>query len=224
MLQTAGKYAVQGYTFAPFQLNGKPVGGMVLVSVSFMPSGNVSATFASKEGDENASIEFFQAFDQCNRRVVEQAPVADQIGSCEKAAQRADILSGNLRAFDRVLAYVQYATALIRDNNAAEAVQTGKKAIAVAKQQPQNFSGASAAYGITGEALAVAGNLQAADQNLKIAEKYGHDQLERLPFRGSHDSSGSRVLKGLLQFHAKVLTSMGEQKEAESKLKQAAKL
>ena len=80
-----------------------------------------------------------------------------------------------------------------------------------------------ASYEVTGEASALSGNLQAADKYLSQAEDCREQELQTsttAPLK-QHDS---QVMKGLLQFHAKVLAAMGNQKEAALKLSHAAKL
>ncbi len=177
----------------------------------------------SKQGDTKGLIDLLQAFEICDQKVNQAALPADQVEKCGKAAQLADAMPANAHLPERGEVYVQYAMALIHDGKAAEAVEVGNKAIVVTKKQPYNFSGASAAYEITGEALAVAGKLPEADKSLAKAESYQSKALHS-PAGPQLKEHYSDSMKALLQFHAKILTAMGNQKEANSKLRQAAKL
>jgi hypothetical protein len=135
----------------------------------------------------------------------------------------ADKLPGDAPTFDPITAHVQYATALIRDGRAADAVVVGNKAIAMSKQ-PETLLTLCASYEVTGEASAISGNLPEADQYLTQAEDCQSRKLQEpaaTPPLKQHDS---QVMKSLLQFHAKVLTAMGKPTEATEKLNQAAKL
>ena len=217
MLRQAAADIVQRYTFRPFLLNEEPSAVSAIISVNFTPNGE------SKESDTESLIELLQAFENCDRKVNQAAPPADQVETCSKAAQLADALPADAHLPERGEVYVQYAIALIHDGNAAEAVDVGNKAIAVAQRQQSNFSGASAAYEVEGEALAVAGKLPEADKSLAKAESYQSKALHS-PAGPQLKEHYSENMKALLQFHAKILTAMGNQKEADSKLRQAAKL
>jgi len=205
------------YTFTPFLAKEEPSAVAAIISVNFTLNG------LSKEGDTKSLIELLQAFDNCDRQVNQAAPPAAQVETCGKAAQLADALPADAHLPERGEVYVQYAIALIHDGNAAEAVEAGNKAIAVTKKQPYNFSGTSAAYEVTGEALAVAGKLPEADKSLAKAESYQSKALHS-PAGPQLKEHYSENMKALLQFHAKILTAIGNQKEADSKLRQAAKL
>lgn len=116
-----------------------------------------------------------------------------------------------------------YATALIRDKRPVEAVAIGEKAIAVVLQGHDDGSGASAAYGVTGQAKAFSGDLVGADKDLGTAEDYQRKALDT-PAGHELNKSYSQTLKSLLNFHAQVLTAMGKQPEAKEKMEEANKL
>ncbi len=214
MLQQAALNTVERYAFTPATLHGKPVAVKMDINIDY--SMNSLPHVAEGWG------KFQQAFKKCQGKMKRPGPALDQVEACGKAAQLADALPDGAPTFDAITAYVQYATALIRDGKAADAVPVGKKAIAMSKQ-PETLLTLSAAYEVTGEASAIAGDLKAADQYLTKAEecKSRELQLPTTPPLKKHDS---QVMKAMLQFHAKVLAAMGNQKEADSKLRQAAKL
>jgi TonB family protein len=215
MLQQAALDAIERYTYTPFQADGKPVSVDSQISVNF----GVNSQPHVPKGLGN----FLQDLKSCEQQIDKPGKPADQVKTCGHAAQLADGLPDDAPFRDRITAYVQYATALIRDGKAADAVPVGNKAIAMSKQLPEILRGLCASYEVTGEASAVAGNLTAADEYLTQAEdcESSELQLSTTPPLKQHDS---QVMKGLLQFHAKVLTAMGNHTAAEEKLNQAAKL
>ncbi len=217
MLRQAAAQTAMSYTFTPFVANGEPIAVAAIISVNFTLDG------LSNQGDTRGLIDLLQAFEVCAQKVNQAASPADQVEKCGKATQLADALPANAHLPERLEVYVQYAMALIHDGKAAEAVEVGNKAIAVTKKQPYNFSGKSAAYEVTGEALAAAGKLPEADKSLARAESYQSKAIHS-PAGPQLKEHYSQAMKALLQFHAKVLTSMGNQKAADSKLSQAAKL
>jgi hypothetical protein len=76
---------------------------------------------------------------------------------------------------------------------------------------------------VRGQAKAFAGDLTGADQDLEKAEAYERNALSD-PAGQSLNAEYTRVLKGLLNFHAQVLTALGKQAAAGIKLDQANKL
>jgi TonB family protein len=215
MLQQAAADAVARYTYTPFQIEGK------LATVSTQISVNFGAH--SQPHVPQGLGKFLQAMKTCQEQINKPAKPADQVKACGQAAQLADMLPDDAPMFDRVAAYVQYATALIHDGKAADALSVGNKAIAMARKPPESQWRLAAAYEVTGEASGVAGNLPAANQYLTQAEDCNTGELQ-LPISPLLKQHLSLVMKGLFQFHAQVLTAMGNQKEAALKLSQAAKL
>ncbi len=215
MLQQAALDAVHRYTFTPAMLHGHPVAVKMDIKIDFYLNRQHHAV--------KGWGKFQQALTKCQQQTKKPGRPSDQVEACGQATQLADTLPDDAPTFDRITAYVQYATALIRDSKADDAVIVGNKAISMAKQPETLLPFCAAAYEVTGEASAVIGNLPAADQYLTQAESCQSRelQLSTTPPLKQHDS---QVMKGMLQFHAKVLAAMGNQKEADSKLRQAAKL
>jgi hypothetical protein len=84
-------------------------------------------------------------------------------------------------------------------------------------------TGASLDDYVRGQAKALAGDLIGADQDLEKAEEYERKALSG-PAGKSLNAEYTRVLKGLLNFHAQVLMALGKQGDAGGKLDQANKL
>jgi TonB family protein len=214
MLQQAALDAVRRYTFAPAMLHGKPLAVKMDIKIDF--------TVNSQPHVAEGWGKFQQALKKCQEQMKKPGTPSNQVDACGHAAQLADTLPDDAPTFQPITAYVQYATALIRDGNAADAVPVGNKAIAMSKL-PETLLTLCPSYEVTGEASALAGNLPAADQYLAQAEECESRELQlptTLPLK-QHDS---QVMKALLQFHAKVLAAMGNHTAAEEKLNQAAKL
>ena len=201
----------------PFERNGTPIGASVKITVPFVLDTPVDPN------DEKVAETYFPLSDTCDRLVLQRADPAEQASACEKAAEQADRFSKNSRFIERRSAYVYYATALIRDKRPKEAVTVGEKAIAVVLQGHDDGSGSSAAYGVTGQALALSGDLVGADKYLATAEDYERRALDT-PAGHELSKSYSQTLKSLLSFHAQVLTALGEQNRADAKLQEANKL
>lgn len=214
-LQEAALDAVRRYIYVPFEQNGKPIEAQVVTSVNFQPNGSVTS-----EGTDGAT-EFFEALLSCKHQLAEGSP-ADQVEVCGKAVQQVEMFPHGTRYRERGETYTDYAVALLQNGRSADAVAAGNNAIAVAKKQ-NNIIVTSAAYKVTSEALAATGNLAEADKNLTTAEKYEHKALHSASNETSKEHA-SQLMKSTLQFHAKILTTMGNQKEADLKLKQASKL
>jgi hypothetical protein len=90
-------------------------------------------------------------------------------------------------------------------------------------QGQDDGSGSSAAYGVTGQAKALSGDLVGANKDLEVAEDY---QRKALGTPAGHELSKiySQTLKSLLNFHAQVLTALGKPDEAQAKSEEASKL
>lgn len=215
MLQQAALDAVERYTYTPFQTDGKPVPVNSQVSVDF--GANSQPHVAKGLGN------FLQSLKSCEAQISKPGKPSDQAKTCSHAAQLADGLPDDAPLRERLIAYVQYATALIHNGNAADAVLVGNKAIEMSKQLADVFPALCATYEVTGEASAVAGNSAGADQYLTQAEECETRELQ-LPSNPSLKQHDSQVMKELLQFHAKVLATMGNHTAADEKLNQAAKL
>jgi TonB family protein len=215
ILRQAALDAVRGYTFTPASLHGKSVAAKIVIAIDF----NLNSIPHEAKGWGK----FMKAFRKCQEQVKKPGKPSDQLAACGNAAQLADALPDDAPTFEPITAYVQYATALSRSGRAADAVPVGNKAIALSKKRSGLLLTLCASYEVTGEASALAGNLQAADKYLSQAEDCQSTELQSptAPPLKQHDS---QMMKGLLQFHANVLTAMGNQKEAASKLSQAAKL
>lgn len=159
----------------------------------------------------------------CNWQVAENNQVGNQVKDCQEAVRQAETFSPDTHIPERRTAYVEYATALMRDGMGPKAIEMGNKAVAATMRSPQDSFGAAAAYAVTGEALEVSGNLTEADKELTVAENYERKGLHSLTGRPSK-ARYLPALEQILQLHARVLAALGNPNAAQMKLKEAASL
>ncbi|QNI33719.1 hypothetical protein H7849_07300 [Alloacidobacterium dinghuense] len=142
------------------------------------------------------------------------------LATCQRAAEAADGLSLPRNDSKKVAAYNYYASALLLDKRPKEALTYAEKAIAASNLGFIPISDKAVAYGLRGQARALTGNPQGADQDLAKAEdlEWATFDVPRTPQQKSFDS---RILSSILNFHAQILISMGKPTEA-AKLHEAA--
>lgn len=228
MLQSATLEGIRQFMFSPFTQDGKPVEAITAVGIGFATNGGPSRgdVFVLKDLKMDEGMkkrgDFLASYSTCNRQVQQSPPNPNAIKSCQDAVRKAETPPSGAPA--RRSAYVAYATALLQTGKTAEAIQAGNSAIAASNSIPNNVLGASAAYAVTAEALALAGNLQQADAYFSSAEKYARKAIGFTQPHSQLREQRSQTLKALLEYHAKILDKMGNRKEAEKKQKGAAKL
>jgi TonB family protein len=217
MLIPSATSAVQEWQYKPFLLNGVAVLARTTVTIPF------SLGITKDPNEEKTAQQFFPLSERCHQLVSRRADPGAAVDACQKSAETADHFPKNSRYIERRSAYVYYATALIQDKRANDAVPITEKAIAVVREGHDDRSGASAAYGVAGQAKAISGDLVGADKDLETAEDY---QRKALDSPAGHDLQRmySYTLKSLLSFHAQVLTALGKQGDAQRKIDEASKL
>lgn len=193
----------------------------IVVCHSVSHAQNVTVT-AKAPPDESISQAYI-ALDKDCRSLVSKRQPNEAVIACKKVADEADKYNPNTHFITRRAAYVFYTTSLIQAKRFQDAVVVGDKAVGVVVLGHDDAGGSSAAYGVRGQAKAFAGNLASADGDLEKAETYERDGLNS-PAGHELSFEYSRTLKGLLMFHAQVLTAMGKQDAASQKAAEAAKL
>lgn len=209
MLRGAATDAVKVWVFTPFIQNGQATAISAKLVMPF------SLGEAADPADLKTAKVFFPLSDKCHKLVGQQADPAEQARACKDAADEADKFSSNARFIERRSAYVYCATALMRNKEFKDALLYGSKAVTVVLQGHDDGSGSSAAYGVKGQAEGLTGNLAAADNDLRTAEKYQRDALDT-PAGKELNKEYSRGLRGLLMFHAQVLTAAGKTTDAQA--------
>ena len=194
----------------------------IIFLLSFAPAQETTVR-AEATPDESMSQAYMALDRSCRSLVNKHDDSVATTNACKKVADEADNFAPKSHFITRRAAYVFYTIALIQAKRPQEAVITGDKAVAVVLLGHDDSSGSSAAYQIRGQAKAFAGDLPGADQDLEKAEAYetiGIKSIEGEFLKAEY----SKTLKGLLNFHAQVLTAMGKQGLANVKLEQANKL
>lgn len=217
MLRQVAIDAVQEWKYTPFQQDGKPVTASTVVSVPFLFNGAVTSR------DHQVSLDLFPLAQKCRKLVKQKIDPDAAVKACKKAKTAAEKFSPGTHFNVRRTAYIYYATALILDNKAKEAIDPGQQAVAIVQQRNDNNSGASGAYAILAQAQALSGDLVSADQNLTVAEGFERKALDSST---EHEwkTQFTQTLKNLLNFHANVLNALGKKQDAQAKLGEAAKL
>jgi hypothetical protein len=183
-----------------------------------------TVTVTADAGPDESMSQTYMALDRdCRSLVNKRADPTETMAACKKVSDEADRFAPQSHFITKRAAYVFYTIALIQGKKAQDAVVAGDKAVAVVLLGHDDGSGSSAAYGVRGQAKAFAGDLIGADQDLNQAEEYERNALSG-PAGQSLNGEYTKTLKGLLNFHAQVLTALGKQTEAAAKLDQASKL
>jgi hypothetical protein len=183
-----------------------------------------TVTVTADPGPDETISQTYMALDRdCRSLVNKQGNPTETIAACKKVADEADRFAPQSHFITRRAAYVFYTIALIQGKKTQDAMTVGDKAVAVVLLGHDDGSGSSAAYSVRGQAKALAGDLTGADQDLEKAEVYERNALSG-PAGQSLNAEYTRVLKGLLNFHAQVLAALGKQDAAGTKLDQANKL
>ncbi len=207
MLINAASDAVREWRYDPFLLNGQPVTATTMVTVKF----NMN------DAREQPEISRFEGrLAECSKAVRENANTQDAIAACGQAASLADSLSGPIYS-DRRMAYIYYATALLRGQHAKEAAAVADKGINLMGQYHDN---SSAVYAVAGQAKAVSGDFSGADRDLEHAEVSERKELDT-PVGRAERSIYMGTLKSLLKLHAQVLTALGKPADAQKKIDEA---
>ena len=193
---------------------------LVLACGHFAAAQEVTVT-AKGLPDDSVSQPYMALGQEC-RNLVGKHDAVNAVVACKKVADEADKYDPRTHFITRRGAYVFYTTSLIQARTFQDAIQSGNKAVAVVQQGHDDASGSSAAYGVRGQAEAFAGDLASADRDLEKAENYERDGLNS-PAGHELSFEYSKTLKGLLMFHAQVLTAMGKQDAAAKRTLEASK-
>jgi TonB family protein len=206
MLVGSAQECVKQWLYEPAMVDGKPVSTSTTVTINF----DLPAPVNPK--DEQIASRFFPLDQACIKAVSSNVDPDQQADACKKAADIAQTFSDQERFIERRGAFVYASTALRRDKQLAAALDYANKAVSVVKQGHDDGSGSSAAYGVRAQAEAQLGDLAAASDDLTRSEDFERSAIAEM------------TLKGLLNFHAQVLSALGKQEESEAKAAEAAKL
>ena len=114
------------------------------------------------------------------------------------------------------------ARAYLQAKRTEEAVAAAEQAVAFITKIGAPDVMTMAAYGVAGQAKGIEGNLSGSDKDLEQAEEYGQLAIAQQPKQSLPQAQ--HMLQAMLNLHAKVLTALHRDSEAQSKLQEAAKL
>lgn len=177
--------------------------------------------------DQEIASRFFPADQACIKGVSTNIDPAQQADACRRAADIALQFSKEERFIERRSAFVYASTALRRNREYKDALGYANLAVAVVDQGHDDGSGSSAAYGVRAQAEAGLGDLSSASDDLTKAEAFERDAIVKMRESGESEFVQHEyvpTLKGLLNFHAQVLSAMGDVEQAEAKSAEAARL
>jgi hypothetical protein len=162
----------------------------------------------------------------CIKAVSSNIDPAQQSAACKQAADIAQTFSHQERFIERRSSFVYASTAFRRNHQLKEALDYANKAVSVVEQGHDDGSGSNAAYGVRAQTEAQLGYLREASDDLTKAEEFERSAITKMggPTDDFVKHQYIPVLKGMLNFHAQVLSALGKPEEAEAKVTEAAKL
>jgi TonB family protein len=178
----------------------------------------------SNPDDERIARKFFSEEDTCRTAVQDRSNLAKAAELCQLAAQTAQQFSSNDRFIERRSAFVLASGALCWNKQFKEALSFANDAVAVVQQGHDDGSGSSAAYSSRAQAEAALGDLRAADRDLTKAEDFEREAIRTLNAPSIVQHEYIPALRGMLNFHAKLLSALGDTTGAKAKAAEAAKL
>lgn len=211
-LQAASVEGLRNWQYIPFTRGGKAVEAIATMPVLF-GIGNGS----NRESRRNAI--FLEAFERCQKAVGDQAPAATL---CEKAVSLSMPPAVDETVDARRESGILLARAYLQAKRTPEAVAAAEQAVAVIIENGASAIQTTAAYLVAAQAKAVEGDLHGSDKDLEQAEEYGRLAVANPGKWSSRDAQ--HKLQAMLNFHAKVLTALHRDGEAQEKLKEAAAL
>ncbi len=220
MLVGAAQECVKQWLYEPIFVDGKAATASTTVTVPFgLPA-------PTNPNDEKTATQFFPLHQACIKSISSNAPPSEQAEACKKAADIAEEFSPQERFIERRSIFVYTSTAFRHNKQMQDALNYANKAVAVVEQGYDDGSGSSAAYGVRAQSEAQLGDLAKASEDLNKAEEFERSAILRMA--GTEDAFVKRqyvpVLKGMLAFHAQVLSALGKPEEAAAKTAEAEKL
>lgn len=223
--------------YAPVLNEGKPVTVSTVVEIPFdlnAPASTYAQPTAADLQDRKLDWQLRSLEDSCTYSLESNAPPSRQVERCQKEVDFTERLSEN-SLWERLRAYTYLSTALRRNQQLPEALTAANNAVRIAQATYMHGPAASAAYSVRAEIEAQLRRLSEACADLTVAEAMERNVIAgaRDPIRsGDFDRMNQAfaktnyvpVLRGLLTFHAQVLTAMHKPDEAAAKADEASRL
>jgi hypothetical protein len=217
MLIGAAEDCVKQWVYEPILIDGTPGSGSTIVTIKFgLPA-------PLNPNDEQIAQKFFPLQQACIKAVSSNTDADQQASLCKQAAEIAQTFSDRERFIERRSAFVYASTALLRDKQLKVALDYANKAVAVVDQGHDDGSGSSAAFSVRAQAEALLGDLPSASADLTKSEGFERSAIASMNKMDPDFVKHAYVptLKGLLKFHAQVLSAMGDADQARAKATEA---
>jgi TonB family protein len=220
MLAGSAQDCVKQWIYEPPLIDGKPVSTSTTVTIRFDLPAPVNPN------DQTIASRFFPLNQACVKAVSSNVDPDQQADACKQAAEVAQTFSDQERFIERRSAFVYASTAMRRDKKLEAALDYANKAVSVVAQGHDDGSGSSAAYGVRAQVEAQIGDLASASDDLSKSEDFERSAIAEMSKMDADFVKHQYVpvLKGLLNFHAQVLSAMGKPEESQAKAAEAAKL
>jgi TonB family protein len=234
MLIGAARECVEEWVYEPVVVDGQAVLATTIVTINFDPSvakfdesaPKVDQSAPKNPNDQAIGSQYSPLSQACVKAVSSNIDPAEQAAACQKAAQVAETFPDEERFIERRSAFVYASTAMRRNKQLAEALDYANKAVTVVELGHDDGSGSSAAYSIRAQAEAQLGDLTSATDDLSVAEDFERKAIKEMG--GLNNDFAKRqyipVLKGMLNYHAKLLSAMGKPEESAATAAEAGKL
>ena len=218
MLIGAAEDCVKQWVYEPILIDGAPESTSTVVTIRFdLPT-------PINPNDEQIAQKFFPLQQACVKAVSSNTDTGQQANVCKQAADVAETFSDQERFIERRSAFVYASTALLRDKQLKAALDYANKAVAVVNQGHDDGSGSSAAFSVRAQAEVLLGDLASASSDLDKSEGFERSAITNMNKMGASElvkHAYVPALKDLLQFHAQVLTAMGDADQARAKTAEA---
>jgi TonB-like protein len=217
MLIGAAEDCVKQWVYEPILIDGTPGQGSTIVTIKFGLPAPVNPN------DEQIAQKFFPLHQACIEAVSSNTDADQQANLCKQAAEIAQSFSDQERFIERRSAFVYASTALVRDKQFKIALDYANRAVAVVNQGHDDGAGSSAAFSVRAQAEALLGDLPSASADLTKSEDLQRSAIASMNKMDPDFVKHAYVptLKGLLRFHAQVLSAMGDADQAKSKTAEA---
>jgi TonB family protein len=230
MLQQSARDCLEQWNYRPFVKDGKPV--VVTGTVSFVF--NATTGMASPEfilagdrptrGEEKIAKRFSPLLGECKKDISARPDDPAATSVCKQAAETAEEFAPDGHFIEKREAFVSAAWAFLDSGDLKTALTYAVKAIDIVKLGHDDDSGSNAAYCVRGIVEGKLGELEAADQDMVLAEDFERKKIVWAEQVGLELSDSYRRDLGRdLRFHAKVLKGLSRPDEAQKKLDEAAK-
>lgn len=237
MLRGAATDMLRRWLYSPVLVDGKPVSALTTVIIPFDlndPSSQYAKPSPADAQDRKLDKRLHPLEEACTQSLSSSgSPPSKQIELCQKAADLADQFSDN--GFEvRRRTFTYLSTAFLRNKQIPDALSAANKAVAAVQQGFEDGQHASSSYSVRAQAEAQLGKLAEASEDLTIAEEaerrtiaHAFSPTPNKDFDKMNQSFAKSnyipVLKGLLIYHAKILTALGKTTEASAKIAEADK-